>query len=109
MAHESAHDRMRLKQMHRFAKTGVVLAVIATGATALLGASGAAGAAVFFLLTAFGCVLAALVGLGFAIADEIRRLPVALRRIVFAVLYFAAAAASMVATVGAASGVAVAP
>jgi hypothetical protein len=101
----TTHNRLRLRQMHRVALAGVVLALVATLTTALLGVSGTAGAAVFFLLSAFGFVVAALIGFGLAILDEFRRHPVALKRAGVALFYFAAAAVCIVATVGAASGV----
>lgn len=105
MYDEGTHDRKRLRQIHRFAAAGVLLGVVAAVASALLGVSGTAGAAIFFVVTAFGCVVAALVGFGYAIVDEVRRLPVALKRIGVAVLYFALAAVFIVASVGAASGI----
>lgn len=102
---ERSHNQQRLRQMHRFAGAGVLLGVFATVASALMGVSGTAGAAIFFVLTAFGCVVAAFVGFGYGIVDEIRRLPVAVKRIGVAVTYFALAAVFIVASVGAASGI----
>jgi hypothetical protein len=101
----TTHNRLRVRQMHRFALAGVVLALVATLIMAVLGVSGTAGAAIFFLLSAFGFVVAALIGFGLAIVDEFRRHPVALKRAGIAIFYFAAAAVCIVATVGAASGV----
>jgi len=105
---ERTHNHKRLRQMHRFAAAGMLMGVLATVASALLGVSGTAGAAVFFVVTAFSCVVAAFIGFGFAIVDEVRRLPVAMKRIVIAVAYFALAAVFIVASVGAASGINVA-
>lgn len=101
-----AHDQRRLKAMTRLFGAGMIMAVAATIVVALLGASGGGGAAVFFLITAFSGVVTALYGFGFVMADEIRRLPVSLRRVGFAIAYFAVAALAMFATVGAASTVA---
>lgn len=97
------HDQRRLKVMHRMFLVGVVTAVVATVLIALLGASGAGGAAVFFLLVALSALITAFTGFGFVMADEVRRQPVALRRVGIAAAYFGVAALAMFATVGAAS------
>lgn len=105
MSNPASHDQNRLRRIHRFALSGLLLAVFATIVSAVLGISGTAGAAIFFVINAFGCVMAALVGFAYAIADEVRRLPVALKRIGVAIMYFALGAVCIVASVGAASGI----
>lgn len=97
------HDQRRVKAMHRLFGAGVILAVGATLIIAFLGASGGGGAAVFFLLVAFSAVVTAFSGFGFAMFDEVRRKPVALRRAGIASAYFGVALLAMFATVGAAN------
>lgn len=102
----TGHDRRRLRVSRYTALTGVTLGVVGAGVIALLGASGAAGAAVVLTFSAAGTVAAAFVTAGLAIVDEIRRLPVARRRIYVALGYFLAGAALLVMSVGAAAGAA---
>lgn len=101
-----SHDQRRLGQINRLALAGLLIGLGATLIAALLGLSGQAGAAILLVITAFGCVAAALVGFGFAIIDELRRLPVAMKRVGISVLYFVLGALAIVASVGAASGIA---
>lgn len=98
-------QQRRIRQIHRLFISGVGLAVVSTGIVAVLGASGTAGAAVFFLICGLGAVAAALGGFIVAIVDEFRRRPVAIARIGYAIAYFLLAAVCIVATVGAASGI----
>lgn len=82
------HDRRRLRAARSTALAGAVIGVVAAGILAVLGASGAAGAAVVFTLSAAGSVAAALVTAILAIVDEVRRRPVARRRIYVTFGYF---------------------
>ncbi len=74
------HDRRRLRITYRVLGAAVTLGVVAAGGVGLLGASGGAGLAVLLVLSAAGCVAAAMVTALLAILDEWRRAPVARRR-----------------------------
>jgi hypothetical protein len=86
----TAHDRRRLTLGWRLLATGVVLGAVAAAWTGLSGASGTVGFALVLLGTAFGAVLAALVGGILAVVDEVRGAPVARRRVVVTVGLFLA-------------------
>ncbi|MFO7961982.1 MAG: hypothetical protein R6U94_13665 [Nitriliruptoraceae bacterium] len=84
------HDRARLRLTRRVLLAGVVLGVVAAVTLGLWGASGAAGLAVWLVVTAAGSVLAAFVTAILAIVDEARRVHVARRRTVTGLVLFAA-------------------
>ena len=84
----------------------MALGVLSAGVLAALGASGAAGAAVVFMLSATGCVAAAFVTAILSILDEIRRRPVSRRRIFMALGYFLAGAVLLVMSIGASASAA---
>jgi len=83
------HDRSRLRVTRLVLLAGALLGVVAAAAVGLLGASGAAGLAVWLVVTAAGSVTAAFVTAILAIVDEARRVPVARRRTVTALALFA--------------------
>ncbi len=84
------HDRSRLRLTRRVLLVGTILGMVAAVTLGLWGASGAAGLAVWLVVTAAGSVLAAFVTAILAIVDEARRVHVARRRTVTALLLFAA-------------------
>jgi hypothetical protein len=84
------HDRARLRLTRRVLLVGPVLGVAAAATLGLWGVGGAAGLAVLLLLTAAGSVLAAFVTAILAIVDEARRVHVARRRTMTALVLFAA-------------------
>lgn len=84
-------DRRRLRTVHRVALAGPILGVVLALVLAAWGAGGVAGLAVVLVLSAAGCVAAALVAAFGAIVDEARREPVARRRTLTALALFAGA------------------
>lgn len=100
----SSHDRRRLRITYLTALGGVGLGVLGAVAVGLLGASGRAGIAVLLVLSAAGCMLAALVTAVLAMVDEYRRVPVARSRSLMALWFFLAAASLLIMSTGAAAG-----
>lgn len=86
------HDRRRLRVTWAVVGGGLLLGIIGAASLAMLGLDGRAGFAAVVLGAALGCVVAALVTVVLAILDELRRIPVATRRVVVALGLFAAAA-----------------
>jgi len=84
------HDRARLRLTRRILLAGVVVGMVAAVTLGLWGASGAAGLAVWLVVTAAGSVLSALVTAILAMVDEARRVHVARRRTATALALFAA-------------------
>lgn len=84
----SDHDRRRLRFSYRTAVGGLVLGVVAAGVVGWLGASGRAGAAVVLVVSAAGCVAAALVTAVLAMLDEYHRRPVGRARTLAALGFF---------------------
>jgi hypothetical protein len=98
----SDHDRRRLRSARRLAVAGALLGVLAAAAFGLRGATGGFGLVVVLLGLLVGCVLAAAHLAGFALADELRRLPVATRRPVEALGFFLVALLLILFVMGAA-------
>lgn len=87
----TAHDRARLRTVHRIALAGPLLGIVAAVVLAAWGVGGAAGLAVLLACSAAACVIAAVVAALGAIVDEARRVPVARRRTLTALGLFAGA------------------
>ncbi|MEX2549198.1 MAG: hypothetical protein WD638_03140 [Nitriliruptoraceae bacterium] len=88
----TAHDRQRLRVTRRVALAGPLLGALAAAVLGLLGAGGAAGLGVLLVLTASSLLLAAFVTAFLAMVDEYRRVHVARRRTVIALVLFPVAA-----------------
>lgn len=86
-----AHDLQRRRTMRRVFLTCAGVGVISAGALALAGFDGRAGFASLVLFMAFGSIVAALVGVAFAIVDEARRQRVSRRRAWHILAFFAGA------------------
>ncbi|MFP4311206.1 MAG: hypothetical protein ACLFS9_04390 [Nitriliruptoraceae bacterium] len=80
-----------MRPVHRIALAGPVLGLVLALLLSRWGASGVAGLAVVLVVSAAGCVVAALVAALGAIVDEARRLPVARRRTLTALALFVGA------------------
>lgn len=100
----SPHDRQRLRATYRTALGGLVLGVLGAAAVGLLGAPGGAGAAVLLLLSAAGCLAAALVTAVLAMVDEYRHLPVGRPRTLAALWFFLGAAVLLLMSTALAAG-----
>jgi hypothetical protein len=96
------HDRRRVRTARRLLLGAVVVGVLATGALAIAGASGALGLVVVLLATMVGCVLAAAHLAILALVDEIKHRPVATRRPLEALGFFLLALVLMLLVMGAA-------
>jgi hypothetical protein len=81
-------DRRRLTLGWRLLGLGVGLGVVAAAWSGVAGASGTVGFVLVVLGTAFGAVLAALVGGILAVVDEVRGPPVARRRLIVTIALF---------------------
>ncbi len=99
------HDRRRLRTARWVCLSTVAIGVGFAAVLGVIGAGGQAGAAVVFVFTSAGCVLAAFVTALQAMVDEVRRRPVARRRIWVTLGYFLAAAAFLVMSIGASASV----
>jgi hypothetical protein len=97
-----AHDRRRLRGGRRLALIGAGLGVVGAAAAGVAGGTGAFGLVVVLLGLLVGCVLASAHLAGFALADELRRRPVATRRPVEAMGFFLAALLLILLVMGAA-------
>jgi hypothetical protein len=96
------HDRRRLRSARRLAVGGALLGVVVAAIVGIAGGTGGFGLVVVLLGLLVGCVLSAAHLAGFALADELRRLPVATRRPVEALGFFLAALLLILLVMGAA-------
>lgn len=93
-------DARRLRTMGRVGGVGVLLTVALVAATALAGAPGRVGAAIFLLLGAATCAVVATYGVLTAVRDDLRDVRVSRGRVLWVVALFVAGAALMAMTAG---------
>lgn len=94
-------DDQRRRQLRRIVGLGVAAAAALAVLAGLGGATGQAGAAIFLLLSAMTCAIAATYGVLTAVRDDLKDVPVSRARVVWVVVLFFAAAALMAMTAGA--------
>lgn len=94
-------DAERLHTLRRLVGGGVGVAVVLALLAGLAGAPGRTGAAIFLLVSAVTCGIAAAYGVVTAIRDELGDVTVSRRRVISVVGLFFAAAALMAMTAGA--------
>lgn len=79
---------------------GMTVAVVLALLAGVSGASGRAGAAIFLLLSAASCAVAATYGVVTAVIDDVRGIRVSRSRVAWVVVLFFLAAALMAMTAG---------
>lgn len=98
---EPSLDARRRRTLRRIVGTGVLVAAAVALLAGLAGATGQAGAAIFLLLSATTCAVAATHGVLTAVRDDLRDHRVSRARVGWIVGLFVAAAALMAMTAGA--------
>lgn len=93
-------DRRRRRRMGWIVGIGMGVAVVLALLAGVAGATGRAGAAIFLLLSAGSCALAATYGVVTAVIDDVRDVRVSRSRIGWVVGLFFTAAALMAMTAG---------
>lgn len=99
----AAHDRARLRTTWRLLVVGGGLGVVAAGAVAVAGGSGAAGLATLLVVWAFAAAMTGLYTLILGFVDDARRRPVGRRRVATGIGLLALAFVLFVMAVGAAA------
>ena len=96
-----ALDRARLRRIRRIAGVGALVGAALAMLAGLGGATGQAGAAIFLLVAATSCAVAATYGVLVSVRDDLRDEPVSRTRVLWVVGLFFGAAALMAMTAGA--------
>ncbi len=96
----AAHDLARRRTLRRILGVGAGLGAVLAVLAGFAGATGQAGAAIFFLLAAASCAVAATYGVLTAVRDDLKGHHVSRRRVVWVVGLFFAGAALMAMTAG---------
>lgn len=96
----ATHDLARRRTLRRILGVGAGLGAVVAVLAGVAGATGQAGAAIFLLLSAASCAVAATYGVLTAVRDDLRGLAVSRRRVVWVVGLFFAGAALMAMTAG---------